>query len=653
MDFYAKYEKQIVDEFEKHGNVAEYGHLKDQLKKAMTENKIDEIKRLLKDELKEYDMSFLKHFCARGLTVGATKFEEYESMDDKDHEALVMFLNANKGLELYYTERKYNYNYVKEIIKESYEMCGTKTFVISKSHKIKGRIVYQKEDKKRQISVVQEYENNKDGTRYLWFFGDKQPEKAVTYSNSQPFYSYEFESEGETFDVYYKDLIKPQDCVIEGMLINMNDTHKIGESLKVNETKKIFFAQNIVEELKDLSVEDIKEICKDWNREVLAQKMFGKLRAPRMVETLKLAFAFSGKNSGYPLHLIVIGPNGTGKTMSYLTPISINIPGAFGPKGFIDGASTTLLGLVPSYSSSKADPGLFVKASRICYIDEFFKIMSRSGFNMQSNKTGGLEPLTGLLEHRKDSRGSSGNTGDVSFTATAKALFVTNPEKGLRELPQIVEALSTPAIARFLIYQQTKEEIDWITEHIPEIMGMKEEEYLPQQDKNFVNLFDYFYKREIVIDYNKMNRIREKVKKEVPEALQDMFRTRYFHHIACVIDGISNIRFLCNEKDTLDYTDEDYVEAEHLMLYVVGSWTEGFDMNKVDIDKRFLFLHKEESDLYELVCKENGDLTEEMIEDKQSLKKLLDYRLVYDKYGYILPYFNPDVESEKGVQIRL
>jgi hypothetical protein len=392
-------------------------------------------------------------------------------------------------------------------------------------------------------------------------------------------------------------------------------------------------------------------ICKDWDREKLAELMFNKLRAPKIVESLKLAWFFSGKNSGYPLHLLAIGPNGTGKTLSYLTPFSIHVS-TFGEKKFIDGASTTLLGLVPSFSGNKINPGLFVKSSKICYIDEFFKAVHRSGFNMGSGNIKGLEPFTALLEHKTGIIGS-GNTAETGIRGTAKALFVTNPEKGLRELPQIVEALSVPAIARFLIYKQTKEEIDWIEDHIPEVMNLTEEEYLPKHNIDFVNLFDFFYKREIVVDYNKLKSIREGVKDLVPDSLQDMFRTRYFHHIACLVDGVSNIRFLCNEKDSLEYDEVDYDEAESIIRYVVMSWEDSFKIDSVPINKRHLFLHKKEADLYELVCKEDGDLFEDFIEDKESLKKLLDYRLVYNKKGCLLPYYNPDVVTESGVQIKL
>ena len=651
MNVYQQYEKQIIEEFERHGNIAEYGHLKDLLKKVLDEFNIDEVRRLIKNELKDYDFSFLKHLYSQKFKGVASNNEKYESFDDKDAEGLKFYMLANKGLELMKIDMKLNFIYAKEIMQELYESHENKMFIISKSHKLHGRVVFQKFYTKKHVSLIQEYESLKDKKRYIMFIGDKFPNKQAIYHNSQPFYFHEFECNGEKYELLYDQPIKPQDCTIEGMVINMNDDIKLGESLKVSEAHKLLIAHTVIEDLKELTPPEVKEICKGWDREVLAEKMFGKLRAPKMVETLKLAFTFSGKAGGYPLHLIVMGPNGTGKTLSYLTTTSMNVPGTFGPKGFIDGSGTTLLGLIPSYSSSKAAPGLFVESTRICYIDEFFKVMSRSGFSIQGGRVHGLEPFAGLLEHREKSQYGSGNTESANFVASAKALFVTNPEKGLESLDQIVSALSTPSMARFLIYQQTKEEINWIENHIHEIMSMREGDYLPATDKNFVNLFDYFYKRVIVVDYNKLKAIRERLKELVPASLQDMFRTRYFHHVACVVDGISNIRFLCNEKKSLEYDDEDYVEAEALMHYVVSSWSDGFNIEKVDVDKRYLYLHKKEMDLYTEVCRENGDLLEVDVEDTDSLKKLLDYKIVYSKKGYLLPYYNPDVWNSKGVTI--
>ena len=653
MGLYEKYEKDIIAQLETKLNVAEYSHLLDLIKENLHAFNIKELRKLMTTELKDFNFSFLDHLFTKEFSTLSAYSDEFDSISTQDKERLMMeIMNNKKNKAVIKVSKPYNFVHVKEIIKELYEEYKTKTFIISKSHKIAGRVTYQKFESAKRISLIQEYQDLKKDSSHLNFVGDPVPKKAPIDENSHLFYLHEFETnDKEKIDLLTEKPIAPQECIIEGMVIPLNDDFKIGEKLTLGETKKLLIANEIILTQEDLDEVKIKDLCKGWNRESLSQLIFGKLRAPRPVETLKLAWLFSGKSGGYPLHLLVIGPNGTGKTMSYLTPMSIHV-NSFGERKFIDGASTTLLGLVPSFSNTKAEPGLFIKSSRTCYIDEFFKTVHRSGFNLGGGNIKGLEPFTSLLEH-KPALVASGNTAVAEFVATAKALFVTNPEKGLRELPQIIESLSVPAMARFLIYKQTQEEIDWIEEHVPEIMNLREEEYLPKRNIDVVNLFDFFYKREVVVDFHKIKGIRDRLKKEVPDALQDMFRTRYFHHIACLIDGVSNIRFLCNEKDSLEYDQVDYDEAETIIHYVVGGWNDNFNVEKVPVSKRHLFLHEAPSSLYELICKENGDLSEVDVEDKESLKKLLEYKLVYNKKGYLLPYYNPDIVSGNGVVIEI
>ncbi len=650
MSLYETYEKQIISEFEKHGNIGEYQALQEKMKEYLQAYNINDLRDLILNELRDYDFEFMKHLYKKGMKTISCSNETFDSIKPKDRERLMMEIMAHKNEPVIKVSNTYHFRHIKEIIKDLYEEYSVKAFVISKSHSLDGRVNFKKFDAPKRIPLVMEHVNYATEKKYLSFIGDPSTKKVPENQTSLKLYFHEFECDGEKYDLLSEKPIKPQDCIVEGMVINMTNDLKLGESMRLNETRKVILSHTIKLSQKDLSLDEVRELSKDWTRESLSKDMFGLYRHPKIFESFILAYLFGGKNDDYPTHLIFKGPNGSGKT-KLLESLSIQIPNQK-PGRFIDGANSTVKGLMPSFSTSKTDPGLFVKASRICYVDEFFKVLGRVGFNNGQKNSQGLESFTTMLEH-KPALVASGNTEPTEYLASAKAMFVTNPERNLIDLPEIISVIGEPTMARFMFYEQTQEHVDFVETHIPDVMNVKKEDALPKRNPNIVNIFDYFYNTEVVVPYDKLVVIRNDLKTLIADELQGMFRNRYYHHIACIIDGVSNTRWLCNEKSSLEYDDKDFEEAHAILHYIISSWRGNFDLMKLDVKKRVSFLSVEETDLFELVCKENGDLNRLDIKDKESLKQLLKLEIVFDVGGLILSYFNPDIWKHDGVHIKL
>jgi hypothetical protein len=493
-------------------------------------------------------------------------------------------------------------------------------------------------DEPKRVSLVQEYVDPKHENNYLKFIGDSQNKSTPQEETTLLCYFHEFSDGHETYFLLHHEKLRPQQCVVEGMVIPMTDDVTMGTTMKLGTVKKLILSNTIQLTEKDYSEKEVKEIVKDWDRETLMQILFGKYRHPPLFEDMIAAWMFSGKNGGYPIHFFMLGPNATGKTWM-LKSLSTQVPYKE-PGYFFDGAPSTILGLVPSFSSKTVSPGEFIKAYRVFYMDEFLKCVARSGGKDKGGDA--LLPLCSILEHRS-SVVASGNTQPVSIIATAKGMFIGNPEREFTDLMDCAEKLSQPVMARFLSYTQTEEHKKFIQERMPEIAALPPEECLPQKNSEMLNIFDFCYKRPSLADFKKVSDIRDRLIDIVPEKLIEMYRGRYYHHINCLVDGVSKTRFLTNEKDTLKYEEEDYAKAEAIMWMVVSSWDKGMRVTQLPIWARQDHLYSKERDLFELIKKVDGDLREEDIADKGTLEKLKQWDLVVIKNNKVYAYNHNEV----------
>jgi hypothetical protein len=645
MGLWEKYSEKIVTAFETRGSFDDYNIHLDKVKEYLTGYDLINLKKYLNENLQDYDFSFLSHLLDDMIQIVSEEKDDTTNIDDKEYERLEVMCFSNRNTKAIRIDRKYSFNHVKEIVSKLYKEHSIKPFLITKSHKIAGRIVWQMYDSPRRISLIQEIVDHKSDSKFLRFIGDALGKNTPEDETSLLCYFHEFDDGHEKYILLSPERYRPQNCLVEGMVIPLMDDVVVGDSLKIGSTKKLLLANTVQLTERKLTLDEVKEIKKDWNRERLKEMFFGLYRHPPIFEDMILAWIFGGKNCGYPLHFFMLGPNASGKTW-LMKSISTQLPD-LAPGSFIDGANTTIKGLVPSFQGSVMSPGLFVRSYRICYVDEFLKTIPRTGANGKGIDE--MTPFVSLLEHRS-SIVASGNTEPTNIVATAKGMFIGNPERGLTDLIECSEKLTQPVMARFLSYNQTDEHVNYITERIAEISSFDSDSCLPKRNSDMLNLYDFCAEKPALADFKRVMDIRNKFIELVPDRLRDMYRGRYFHHINCLVDGISKTRFLSNEKDSLEYDDEDYRKAESIMWFVISSW--GTKINPVDLDiwHRADYLYPKERDLYELIKKENGDLCEDDVSDKDKLKKLFDWRLIINKGGQLYSYDNEEVW---GKQMRL
>lgn len=645
-----KYKEDIIKEFELKLDIGSYQPLLDKLRTAIVVGDTTELQRLVEQDLKDFDFSFLKHLYDSKIITSSYSNDIHSLVDDLDYERLeVEVLNREHAhQQIIKLEKDFTFQHVKEIINRLYEEHKVKPFLISKGNSIKGRIVYQMYDSQKRVNLVQEYvkDTKKGKEGCLRFVGDPQSRIAPVEETSQMYYFYLFNDGKEEFIMLHDMKVKPQECIIQGMVVPLSDDIKLGETLSLGATKKLLIVNTITETIKPMTAEEVKDYTKDWTEESFFKKLFGEFRHPTMYEWLHASWLLSSLYSGYPLHLLVFGPNASGKTMGIIRPTTHVIPDPK-PNLFVDGAGSTMKGLVPSFSGSRTSPGLFIMSNRICYVDEFLKLIKRSPKNAGGEQMG-LESMTSVLEHQATTN-VSGNTEPVSPIATAKALFTTNPERGLEDLVRCNQELGTPGMARFLIYVQTKEHVDFVTENMAKVSSMRIEDAMPKTDSIFINVYDFCNEQEALPDFKRIKTIRDKIVEVVPEGLSEMYRGRYLHHLALLVDGVSKVRWLCNQKDTMEYMDEDYTKAEALMYFIVQSWKEKINFNEIPKYLWKEYLSVEERDLYEVIKKLDGHIQVKDVDCSDTLKKLLSISIVIEKNGVLYTYDNPDVWTTTNI----
>lgn len=645
---FEKYEEDIIKEFESKTDVGTYQPLLEKLRELLLSGNSQGIKSYIEVELKDFDFSFLKHLYDSSIITVAYSKDIHSSIDERDYERLELEVLKNSESPIITLDKDFTFQHTKEIILKLYEDFKLKPFLISKSNKIKGRVVYQMYDSMKRISLVQEFVEKgiKEDKSYLKFIGDTPSKRAPDSETSRLFYFHHFTDENEDYILVHDERIKPQQCIVEGMVIPLSDDVKIGESLSIGGTKKLLIVHTLEKTEKELTEKEVKEYTKDWTAESLIKKVFGEFRHPTMYEWLHISWLLSSKFAGYPLHLLVFGPNASGKTTGIIKPTTHVVPDPK-PGVFIDGANTTLKGIAPSYAGSKLSPGLFIIANRICYVDEFLKAVKRSPRGTHGEQSG-LESFTSMLEHQPSIVGS-GNTQPTNLVATAKALFTTNPERGLEDLLKCNQELTTPAMARFLTYVQTKEHVDFVTDNMARVSSMKITDAMPKYDPTFINIYDFCNAYETKFDFVRIKKIKDKIQEIVPEGLSEMYRGRYLHHLILLLDGVSKFRWLCNEKETLEVTDEDYNKAEALMYFVIQSWKERINFNEIPKYLWKEYLTVEERNLYEEIKLNDGEKFVDEIKDSTKLKKLLDIEIVINKGGYLYTHDSPYVWSSNSI----
>jgi len=483
-----------------------------------------------------------------------------------------------KSIEKVNTKSKWEH--LKELTKRYYKTHDSFRIFVSKEVKLKGKVTNKEFEQLQQISFIKEalisvgdsYENK------IYFFDEKMDKRAlcnIKDSYDIEFWVYKFRSKNREYIILAEEELDLEEYTIEGTQIHLTDYADVGKysklSLKLpillvhNAKKRIIKFKNneeFFEQITNLKLND-----EDNLRRFIFSQNGTYYQSPKEYEDVILAWLFSCKKKGYPLHLMVIGDAGSGKST---TVESVQYKSGENV-GIFEGTTSTFKELIPSFKGSSPKVGYMLESNRFCFCDEFLRVLMRVD---REDRTNQLTFLNTLLEHKKRRMGS----GNCSFEGkmTSKMFAVTNPVFGTKQISSLVHKFeeSITFLSRILIYYQDKE-------HITFVNKLKEDESKLQDSfevdlSDFLAVFDYLTELECEIDNSRLKKVFNKLQehlsyREEYALIKDMFDARYYHHLQCMLDGIVKIRSIAYGK-ILKAEEKDYEQLYELFLKIFRGW---------------------------------------------------------------------------------
>jgi len=468
--------------------------------------------------------------------------------------------NRNK---ISYTDGNETWHQLKKIAREK------NVLLVNKEVFIKGRVEPYLTPHKESIAVIQTFEYEKGGEilfRRRFFDEPKIPlstkYKLVEEINVD-FYCYNLIEEGTNYLLLSEREIKLGDNYIEGSSLLLKDNVLIGNYGKIESKRKVIIchtAKSLLTEIRD--VNHLFKLFVYTKQELLNFLYYHKFedrtyQEPEFLNDIFLAFLFSGKKS-YPLHLLICGPQGCGKS-SILEAITDK----FDESAIESGSITSIKGLIPSFGSKIPQLGRLLSSKRICRIDEFF------GSIKDEKDAENLRYMNEILECRERDF-SSGKGKIVNALMKAKFFGVTNPiEKTTFE--ETINKIPETSIARIFIINLVDDMTKWVNDK-------KNKHYISGNHSTidkycWLSIYDFLTSFLCEYDEGRVERIVEDAEVKVPQFMRRIYKTRYSnHHCYLLFDGIVKTRCMFERDKSFKAKDEDYEKFEKLWNQIIDGW---------------------------------------------------------------------------------
>ena len=474
-----------------------------------------------------------------------------------------------------------NFTQIKLVTKEIFEEHDNQPLVFSipRTQKINGKVIGEISQRKVKLPIAWKVKiKTKEDEYYIpYIFGERLPPRAnIVDEVSGEFYLYRFLSKTNTeYAVISTEELRLDDYSLEGLSIDVEDVKIIGDAHKLINKYAVFFVHTATSHIIELKDHDqlFKKVSK---LKITGNKLYQYicshhieenkvqvLEHPKWFVKLTSAFLFhrkKGKICPYPMHLLWIADRGTGKTtyMESLHQKSGEV------QEIIAGSTSTVKYLVPSFKeTNKPEMGALAKASRLVFVDEFFRIVRVNN----KDKEDECGRMNDLLEH-KDRMAGSGQ-GRIRTSMTARLLASTNPIAGTNNIVNLVDKFDDAFLSRFLIYYQTDD-------HIKLINQKKKEEDIFIKDwipvNEFLSVQDYLQSFDAVYDFSRLVETFDRFISFLGETVRGMYEARYLHHMECLMDGIIKTRCLTTRDKSFTATEEDYQDLELIWSIMIKGW---------------------------------------------------------------------------------
>lgn len=405
--------------------------------------------------------------------------------------------------------------------------------------------------------------------------------------------------QGKEYYIFSEEQLPNCTCEFKGMLVEIDDFAEVSRSMRIKSLSRVFFLKSYEPNVKILSPDALINFTKTrgvdekkWLDFLAYHPFKTQNRFPTESEMLKSAWLLSGKLDGYPLHLHIMGPQGTRKSKGYIECSASK----FGPNHLIiEGGNSRLKGLVPSFKERPANLGYLAKAERVGFIDELGKMIEQRMFQDNLSSSNLLGEANFLLDHSLRLVGS-GNDNDILVQATGKFMFASNPISNRNSIYSHVGVYDPTFMSRILWWVQDEAEQEFvlsdggivrcsdntITSPIDIKINKKYNllklcyrkyivEYIDYDE--FLSLFDTCYSLVSTLEQAKIKELADKITLLAREPMKSVWKPRAEHHVGLLVDGLCKHRCLFKDYDPSFVSKrEDYEMAERILIRMVNAW---------------------------------------------------------------------------------
>lgn len=451
-----------------------------------------------------------------------------------------------------------------------------------------------------------------DTGMFIKFLGDRYDKR---YDGNEvdnicfDFWIYRLVDNGKEYYLISQERLSEEYSEINGMKIDVDDISGLSDTLKLNKIATMFMVKEFKPAVKIISPDLLPAFVKDkWNEESFKDYVFSHpdgniYEYTKEFNLLRIAQLLSGKYEGYPLHLMKMGPVGTGKTTE-AEAIDFKFREEL---GILEAGTSRMKVLVPSFKEKPANLGYICNCNRVAIVDELMKMVASATQNSHVDINNYFGELNMLLEHKKRLVGS-GNDNSTIVKTTAKVCITTNPLPKKPYISSHLSVLDNSTLSRMLIWVQDNEETEKIykKDGIRAINGLCEpksrehranpEESSPMSEflKNPIescdcvlgNYFDfltiYDSCQQFLVNYelDKVKEVFTKSNNLTKDGMKQIWKARGLHHSVLILDGL--VKFRCLFRDyTSDYNaiEEDYQNLELIITKMIKGWDTNLENN--------------------------------------------------------------------------
>ena len=593
----------------------------------------------------------------------------YVDEDDRvPKEVVLKYAQIGKGQEgLVAIHHKYNYEQLKYLTNGVYNQSKLLKFYISKEKTLYGKIVAEIYEHPQKIPIATLCESKKTDDeglathKKIFLFGEKI--NGTAYSKLKvvdlPFCVYRFITENnQELILLTPKRVEIGDYIVTGVTTHCDDFKTLTDSSQTKLPTKLpfLFAQSCKNRIIKFSnhgefrnrLSFLKISRSNLFDFPFTVKHKGKrhiLLQPNWYKWLVWSWLCHNKKgmfNNYPLHLLIVGPKHSGKSLllNCLHEVSQE------SRDIFSGSSSTLKSLIPSFYSHPAKLGYLAESNRFSYCDEFLRCLIRTKTTKDgSAREESVAMMNDLLEHQKREAGSG--ISKVKVNMTSRIIATTNPIRGMNSVSDLIEMMDESFMSRWLVLRQTEEQVKIVRDCKDADLKILD---FDLENNDWVSSLDYLHNFSAEYDIQKVEEVLHSCKNVLSETLAKHYDARHMHHIECVMDGLVKARCFMDKDMSFKAKQEDYDRLEKVWKTVIRSWVDPQMIHNLPVDQRIFYLPEACQSLYFKLCKVGKPLTKQeteivgnniMKKDEfvQSLQILLHHNVLLQDNGFIRPHY--------------